>query len=119
MKKTIVLYLVSAMLLLPSLSIAATEIETLNSLAGSRELLGSSGSGCAKWEQQCKEDPFDPGKMECSQRCLQYVDDQGNATYGDSSGSSLGERFEMDPLKTLAGLVLVGLVLWWALSAAG
>lgn len=32
---------------------------------------------CAQWEEQCKEDPFDPGKIECTQHCIKYEDEAG------------------------------------------
>jgi hypothetical protein len=114
MKKTIIFFLAFAMLSLPVLSFAATEVEMLNSLPGSHGLLKLSGGACLRFEQQCKEDPFDPGKVECTQRCTQY--DSSDSSGNNSSG---GNFFEMDPLKAILGLVIVGALLYWALTSAG
>jgi len=114
MKRIIILFLTAVMLLYPVLAFTATEVETLNSLPGSHSLLKLSGGACLRFEQQCKEDPFDPGKVECTQRCTQY--DSSDSSGNNSSG---GNFFEMDPLKAILGLVIVGALLYWALTSAG
>ena len=68
---------------------------------------------CSKWEQQCKEDPFDPGKVECTQHCSQYTDDDNG---GSRSSSDEGGGSAMGPVQMALGVVIVVGVLWWALS---
>jgi hypothetical protein len=111
MKKTIICTLIPLMLCLPVLSFAAAEIEALNSLPGSKDLLSMSGGTCIRWEQQCKEDPFDAGKVECTQHCSQY--DNSDQSGGNNSSGSI---FEMDPLKAALGLLIVAGLLYWALN---
>jgi hypothetical protein len=114
MKKTIVYFLTFAALFYPVLSFGATEIESLNALTGSHDLLSLKGGACLRFEQQCKEDPFDAGKIECTQRCTEYE----RTDSGNNDNSSAGS-FEMDPLKAILGLVIVGALLYWALTSAG
>jgi hypothetical protein len=111
MKKLLVIFLAFSMLSMPVLSFAASEIETLNSLPGSRDLLHQSGGTCIRWEQQCKEDPFDAGKVECTQHCSQYDNNENQG--GNSGGTNF---FEMDPLKAALGLLIVAGLLYWALN---
>ena len=76
------------------------------------------GATCLKWEQQCKEDPFDPGKVECTQHCFQwdYSDENGG---NSNNRSSSGGGGEMGIIGSILGVVIVVAVLAWALNGDG
>lgn len=100
MKRFVVFFLTLQMILIPILANAAT---------------------CVKWEQQCKEDPFDPGKVECTQHCFQwdYSDENGGNSSGSNNNSGGGGGGEFGIIGSILGVVLVIAVLAWALNGDG
>ena len=109
MKRTIICILIPLMFCLPVLSFAASEIDALNSLPGSKALLHMSGGGCLRWDKECRYDDY-LGTTQCTERCTQTDD---NNSGGNSERTNF---FEMDPLKAAFGLLIVAGLLYWILN---
>jgi|GEM_PF-3847001 hypothetical protein len=114
MKKSIITILVACLLAMPVLSFAGDVTKqdfSITQYTNDYMQLAY----CAKWEQQCKEDPFDPGKVECSQHCSQYVNDDGGS--GGSQESGDGQNAGVVTVGSIVGLVLIAAILYWALTS--
>jgi hypothetical protein len=134
MKKTIVWFLASVMVLCPVLAFASAtesnnnlqknEIQALNSLPGSKNLLQSSGSGCIRWEQHCKPNTFFPEREDCTSECVEQSSDSSGSSYSSSSsGGGGGVSFSVpgfdEPVRLIAWIVVIAGMIWlfaWVLT---
>jgi hypothetical protein len=114
MRKPVVFLLVSALVLVPGLVLAANaardtvsknEINILNSIPGSKALLAYSGGRC--W-QTCADNDY--GHLNCSTTC----DDDS----GSSSGGGSGENIMLSPVAIVLYCVLLGVCIYWLMQSA-
>jgi len=129
MKKFIISFLSVLVILHPAVVIASNftpsdsqscEIQYLNSMDGSYELLYKSGSGCVRWETRCKPNVFFPEQTDCEQECVEYSYDSSSSSSSSSSYSSGSYASSGDPffdlmLYGLLAVVVLG-AMWWALG---
>jgi len=115
MKNTMVFFLISALILVPGLILAAdpsteacqkNEINLLNSLHGSKALLTSTGGRC--W-QTCADNDY--GHLNCSTTC---DDDSGSSGGGGGSG----ENVMLSPVAIGLYCVLLGICIYWLMQSA-
>lgn len=117
MKKMVVFTLAVSLLLGPAVSFAAEAAGADLNIPEYTDNFTQLAANCLRWTQQCKDDPFDPGRVDCTQNCQQWDYSDGSQQNGGNEGSSGGG--ELGLIGSAAGLILVGLILYWALTSPG